>query len=74
VLNSLAVEASWRWIGKGVFPVKLDRCIVVAVVRVTFPVAWQTNGIRGFLKTPIAQEFSVKTAFNTLVMNSMNWP
>ena len=53
---------------------KLDRCIVVAVVRVTFPVAWQTNGIRGFLKTPIAQEFSVKTAFNTLVMNSMNWP
>src|SRR6516225_3697306 len=67
VRNGLSLQASRRRIEKGVVPVKLQGRIVVAVVRVAFPVAWQPDGIRGFFETPIAQEFSVKTAFNILV-------
>src|SRR2546423_10396012 len=47
-----------------IVPMKGECVIVVSIVRITLPIARQTNRVRRFFETAVANQFRVQSSFN----------
>jgi hypothetical protein len=54
-------------VGELIVPLKGERVVVIAIVGITFPIARQTDNVRWFFKTAVANQFGVESSFDALV-------